>query len=171
MTVGVRHSQLPADQLAARLAGELAGACRAADIAAAEPVNETLSASLTSIEDSVQAAFLADRSVAVLVDDVHLMEGEDRWRFVRALMDMNDLDSRITVLLAGQTSVLSSINRRRDIEQRLSVKCLLRPFSLEQTMGYLVHRLAAVGVTQELFEDTAIERLHATRTQLAAAWA
>lgn len=160
IAVQIKHVQLPVDQLASQLAWELVAACRAADLETREPVDATLAASLSTIETAITAASAAEQRVCVLLDDVHLLDGEDRWRLVRALMDMNELEARLTVMLAGQTSVLSSINRRRDVEQRLSVKSLLKPFSLEQTMGYLVHRLAAVGATEEVFADTAIERLH-----------
>ncbi|HUY90657.1 MAG TPA: ATPase, partial [Pirellulales bacterium] len=39
-------------------------------------------------------------------------------------------------------------------------KCLLRPFTIEETVSYVQHRLAAAGARQPIFEDSALELLY-----------
>jgi general secretion pathway protein A len=46
------------------------------------------------------------------------------------------------------------------LEQRLGVKCLLRPFSLEESLSYVAHRVQAAGGKQTMFEIAALEAIH-----------
>ena len=46
------------------------------------------------------------------------------------------------------------------MEARLNVKCLLRPFNLEETVSYVNHRLISAGATQEIFTSEALATLH-----------
>lgn len=160
VSAAVRFTQLPADQWAAALADDLNAAAEAAELSSVPPLNRTLGESLRSIARTVQIAEQANHAVVVFIDDLHLLIDEAGWRLLRSLMDLPFGEQRLTLMLSGQTIVLNQLNRRQDIEQRLGVKSMLRPFSIEQTMAYVRHRLAAVEVNDELFTDTAVERLH-----------
>jgi general secretion pathway protein A len=46
------------------------------------------------------------------------------------------------------------------LEARLGLKCLLRSFSLEETMSYVSHRMTAAGATHEIFTSEAMSLLH-----------
>lgn len=45
-------------------------------------------------------------------------------------------------------------------EQRLSVKCLLRPLVADETHAYVQHRLQTAGGGDEIFEREALDALH-----------
>ena len=47
-----------------------------------------------------------------------------------------------------------------ELEERLAVKCLVRRFKLEETMGYIQHRLSAAGAKEPIFTDGALEAIH-----------
>ena len=66
----------------------------------------------------------------------------------------------ITLLLVGQTTLAPMLARMPQWEERLSVKCLIRAFSVEETMSYVQHRLAVAGSDRTIFEPAAIEALH-----------
>ena len=48
----------------------------------------------------------------------------------------------------------------RELEERLAVKCLLRPFSEQETTDYVAHRLDVAGARQTLFETEAMSALY-----------
>ena len=47
------------------------------------------------------------------------------------------------------------------MEERLGVKCLLRPFNEEETAAYVSHRLRVAGAREPIFEADAFPALHA----------
>ncbi len=69
-------------------------------------------------------------------------------------------ESLLTILLVGQPTLLPRLDRSQAFEQRLSVKCMLRPFTLEETVSYVTCRLMAAGAQREIFDSSAFEALH-----------
>ena len=57
----------------------------------------------------------------------------------------------------------TSLQRRgryEQFEERLAVKCLLRPFTERETGYYVSHRLKLAGATGTIFEPDAVPTLH-----------
>jgi general secretion pathway protein A len=46
-------------------------------------------------------------------------------------------------------------------EERLAVKCLLRPFSEAETAAYVEHRLRAAGAVRRIFDPDAMPTIYA----------
>jgi general secretion pathway protein A len=67
----------------------------------------------------------------------------------------------LTLLLAGEPGVLPTLDRMPQWEERLAVKCLLRPFSEAETAAYVEHRLRAAGAVRPLFDSDALPTIHA----------
>ena len=65
-----------------------------------------------------------------------------------------------TLILSGQRDLLSRIRRLPQLEERLTVKCLLRPLSYEKTLGYVTHRLQVAGVDESPFEPSTFDTLY-----------
>jgi general secretion pathway protein A len=63
-------------------------------------------------------------------------------------------------LLVGQTGILPTLDRMAQLEERLGVKCLLRPFSAAETAEYVVHRLHAAGAGEAIFDPDAMAEIH-----------
>src|SRR5262249_44532153 len=66
----------------------------------------------------------------------------------------------LTLILVGQPQLLPALERMPALEARLGVKCLLRPFNLEETVSYVNHRLTAAGATHEIFTSEALSTLY-----------
>jgi general secretion pathway protein A len=64
------------------------------------------------------------------------------------------------LLLVGQPGLLPQIDRMPALEERLGVKCLLRPFNVDETAGYVNFRLQAAGANRQIFEADSMEVLH-----------
>lgn len=96
----------------------------------------------------------------LVVEEAHLLD-EPQLETLRLLMNFNDAhEGGLTILLVGQPTLLPTIHRFSALEERLGVKCLLRPFTLDETMGYVAHRLQAAGSQRALFDSGALETLH-----------
>ncbi|MBN1393993.1 MAG: AAA family ATPase [Pirellulales bacterium] len=151
--VHVVFPQMPAAELLAYLADELDGAGQSN---AASDVH----ASVRRIERAVIANAERGRHAVIAVDEAHLLEGPEAFEALRLLMNFEcDGAPAATLLLIGQPSLLPTINRMPQWEERLNVKCLLRPFSQPETAGYVDHRLKVAGADHPLLDPDAAPTL------------
>jgi type II secretory pathway predicted ATPase ExeA/cell division septation protein DedD len=117
---------------------------------------------LTSLE-SVDA-------FAVLVIDEAQHLSQPLLEEIRALSELEAGRRLLQIVLVGQPELQSRLKQfqMRQIDQRVTVRCELRPLSKEDVAGYVAHRLAAVGGTNEriAFASAAIELIHAASNGL-----
>ena len=151
--VHVVFPQMPAGELLAYLADEFDG-----EMAAGE--KSDTARSVRRIERFLTANAEKGRHAVVAIDESHLLDGAEAFEALRLLMNFehNGVPS-LTLLLVGQPSLLPTINRMPQWEERLSVKCLLRPFNEPETAGYVDHRLRVAGAARPLVEPDAVPTL------------
>ena len=146
--------QMSADDLLAYLADELTG-----------PVEDSPA---SGVQRSIRRIehFLADntrsgRHAVVAVDEAHLVDDGRTFEAMRLLLNF-ELAGRpgLTLLLVGQPGILPQLDRMPQLEERLGVKCLLRPFTERETADYVSHRLSEAGATKPLFEPDAMPALY-----------
>ena len=144
--------QMPANQLLAYLADQLGAAGGQA---------LTIEQSLRRIETRLRENANAGKHAVIVIDEAHLLDDSQVLETVRLLLNLeHEARPLASFLLTGQTSLLLAIERRPDLEERLAVKCLLRRFKPEETMGYIQHRLTAAGAKRSIFTDGALEAIH-----------
>ena len=150
--------QMPAPELLALLASELGAPLPEG---AAMPIHQ----SVRHIQQRLLENAQAGRHALIAIDESQLLEENGGLDMVRLLLNFTDEgDAPFTLLLVGETGLLPSVDRNHGLEERLAVKCLLRPLSLDETAGYVAHRLHAAGATQPIFDDDAVTKLfHLTR--------
>ncbi len=144
--------QMPAAELLAYLADELDGG----DVVTACDTHT----SVRRIERFLAANAEKGRHAVVAIDEAHLLEGPQEFEALRLLLNFEYEGSpAMTLLLVGQPSLLPMINRMPQWEERLSVKCLLRPFNQLETASYVDHRLRMAGANRMLVEPDAVPTL------------
>ncbi len=146
--------QMPADQLLAYLAHELTGA---------EPGRDRpcIEESVRRIQFALRENLRASRRAIVVIDEAHLIGEGETFETLRLLLNFEtDGVNGLTLIFVGQPSLLPLLDRHRDLEERLAVKCLLRPLDVDETMAYVGHRLQEAGRKQAIFTDRALELLH-----------
>ena len=85
---------------------------------------------------------------------------------IRLLTNLEtEQEKLLQILLVGQQELDEKLNsfELRQLRQRIALRPHLEPFSLEETSGYIRHRLQVAGVTsegQDLFAEGAIEKVH-----------
>ena len=145
--------EMPPEQLLAYLADELAATCT--------PTTPTVSDSVRRIQQALAENRQAGRHAVVAIDEAHLLRNSGTLETIRLLMNFEcQGQSALTLLLIGQPALLPTLERAVELDERLAVKCLLRPFTCEETHGYVQHRLSAAGARRPIFRDDAVEALH-----------
>jgi type II secretory pathway predicted ATPase ExeA len=97
----------------------------------------------------------------VAIDEAQMLLDTEALETLRLLLNFEtDAHPSLTMILSGQPQLLPAIGRLPGLEARLGVKCLLRPFTLEETVSYVNHRMTAAGATHEIFTSDALNALY-----------
>ena len=101
-------------------------------------------------------------NLAVLaVDEAHLLEDAGLLDPLHLLMNLRtENEPLFTLLLFGQATALSTMERYGNLDERLEVKVQLKPFSSVETAGYVEHRLVMAGASRPLFTPRALATVH-----------
>jgi general secretion pathway protein A len=152
--VHVVFPQMSVRELLAYLAGEM-GALSSPSTAV--PIDE----SVRRLQHFLSENSRRGRQAIVAIDDAHMLVDCEALDTLRLLMNLEGTTRpALTVLLVGQPQLLPALERLPALEARLGVKCLLRPFNLEETISYVSHRLTAAGATHEIFTAEALNTLY-----------
>jgi general secretion pathway protein A len=155
-TVLLTFPQMPAANLVAYLAHDL----KAPDqvIGREPPIDE----SVRIVSERLLENARAGKHAVIVVDEAHLLDGPRTFDALRLLLNVeHEGRAAVTLVFVGQPAVLPVIERMPQLEQRLAVKCLIRPLSLDETHAYIQHRLAAAGSEHSPFDAAAVETVHA----------
>ncbi len=102
-----------------------------------------------------------NRHPVIFVDEAHLIEDMQVFQALRLLLNFQQQHrSRFSLIFVGQRELINTVRRLGQLEERLSVKCLLRPLSAEETIGYVSCRLEAAGASRPIFESDAMQPLY-----------
>jgi len=153
--VHVVFPQMPPDQLLAFLAEEFQ----------AEPfIGEELpplQQSIRRLRDALTKNAEAGRHALLVIDEAQLLEENGTLETMRLLLNFEyQSQPMLTLLLVGQPAILPALDRMPQLDGRMATKCLLRPFTSEETAGYVNHRLTAANAKQPIFDPSAMEALH-----------
>ena len=101
----------------------------------------------------------------VVVDEAHLLEQYDLLEPLRLLLNLAAADSggesAWTLVLVGQPTLLTHVERYHALDERLGVKCMLNRLQPEETIAYIQHRLRTAGAdAEDVFDYPALERVH-----------
>lgn len=100
------------------------------------------------------------RQPVIVIDEAHLIEDRQVFEAFRLLLNFQQQgDADFTMLFVGQPSLLNRIGRMGELDDRLTVNCLLQPLTYDETIGYIAHRLETAGATQPIFATDSLETL------------
>jgi general secretion pathway protein A len=146
--------QMTAAELLSYLAGQLDGADGHSGVTPVPESVHRIEAFLT--ENSRQG-----RHAVIVVDEAHLLDNARTFEALRLLLNFEpDGHPGLTLLLVGQTGLLPTLDRLPQLEERLGVKSLIRPFSQQETADYVDHRLKVAGGQRAIFDPDALATLH-----------
>ncbi|REK19049.1 MAG: AAA family ATPase [Planctomycetota bacterium] len=119
------------------------------------------------IDESIRRLqqFLAENTeqgkhAVVAIDEAQMLLETEALETLRLLLNFESNGQPVlTLLLSGQPELLPALERLPGLEARLGVKCLLRPFTLDETCSYVNHRMKAAGASREIFTNEALQTL------------
>ncbi len=166
--------QMPAAELLSYLAAELDSALdermgsaggandnQRENRESSEPGVPSIEASVRRIQRRLAQNAAQGRHAVLIVDEAHLLEGRPALEALRLLLNFESAaGTDATLVLVGQTSLTPIIGRMPQLEERLGVKCALRPLELAETMSYIQHRLAVAGGERPIFDSSATVAVH-----------
>ncbi|MCI0491670.1 MAG: AAA family ATPase [Planctomycetes bacterium] len=127
----------------------------------AEAPRHTIEESVRRLESFLTQNAAAGRHAVLVIDEAHLLEDCGALETLRLLLNFEAAGQpMLTLLLVGQMGLVSAVGRLPSLEERISVKTLVRTFTAEETAAYVRHRLDAAGATRDLFTPDAVEALH-----------
>lgn len=151
--VHVVFPQMPADQLLAYVAAELTGEAHA--------VTPSVQHSVRAMAGMLSKNSQQGKHAVVIIDEAHLVSDSDSLETLRLLLNFeHETQPAMTLLLAGQTAMLPTLDRVPELDERIGVKCLLKRFSPQESTTYIQHRLREAGAQREIFDTAAIETIH-----------
>ena len=145
---------MPPDQLLAYMAAELSGTDLTTPTA-------SIQESVRRIQNTLNENARHGRHAVVVVDEAQLLVDSGALEWMRLLLNFETSNGTgLTLLLVGQPGLLPALQRLPSLEERLGVKCLMRPFTAEETAAYVNHRLGISGAKRSIFSDDALSALH-----------
>lgn len=152
--VNLVFPQMPSDQLLAFLAGEFTGNKSTSE-------HPSINESVSTIQSFLQENRRTQQHTLVVIDEAHLIADNQTLDTLRLLLNFQyENTNALTLLFVGQPSLLPLLDRHRDLEERLTVKCLLRPLDVDESVAYVESRLAQAGADRPVFTEAALETLH-----------
>lgn len=123
------------------------------------------SADLARFEKLLDKNLEQNRHAVIVVDEAHLLEQNGLLEPLRLLLNVaatkSPGESAWTLVLVGQPTLLSHVERYHPLDERLAVKCMLNRLLPEETVAYIQHRIRSAGAkTEEIFDEAALERIH-----------
>jgi type II secretory pathway predicted ATPase ExeA len=152
--VHIIFPQMSTADLLAYLADELEGSLSGS-------ANTGVERSIRRIEHVLGDNTGKGRHAVVVIDEAHLITSPETWEAIRLLMNF-EIERRpaMSLVLSGQTGLLPMLDRMPQLDERLGVKCLMRPFTVEETAAYATHRLKTAGAKRTIIETDAFQTLH-----------
>ncbi|HAS84108.1 MAG TPA: hypothetical protein DCS43_15865 [Verrucomicrobia bacterium] len=99
----------------------------------------------------------------IVVEEAQLLSSPERLEQLRLLMNLTDASGRcmVTMVFVGQLDVMDIFARSPGLMQRLSTRWNLDPLTAAQARDYISHRLIVAGGNGWIFDEGAVNVLHA----------
>ena len=96
----------------------------------------------------------------IVFEDVHLIDDFQVFQTIRSLLNLRIVGQvEFTILLVGTPVLLAQMMRSGELEDRMAVKTVVKPFSEGDTADYVRHRLQVAGCEQPIFSDEACQAI------------
>lgn len=121
--------------------------------------HETDGRRLRRLEDHL-AQLRRDREhVVIVVDDAHLLD-LPQLHVLRLLLNLHEQETAdLSLVLSGRAELLPRLSRLAALDQRVSVRAVLDPLSVDEVATYVSRRLVAAGRHEILFDSRAAQTL------------
>jgi general secretion pathway protein A len=126
-------------------------------------INE-LPNSKTKLLQALNSKIIANREqnkeTIIIIDEAQILN-EETFEEARLLLNLQSNDRfLLTVVLIGQTELKEKIRQMRQFDQRIAIRYHLYPFTLTDTITYIMFRERKAGFQRNVFTTKAIEKIY-----------
>ncbi len=117
---------------------------------------------LEQIHSTLYALYEQKREPVVIIDEAQLIPSKATFDEIRLLTNFQlDDQNLLSVLLIGQPELESRLDRAAyaPLRQRIGIRYSLVPLSLEETLGYIAHRIRLAGGGHNPFTREAMDEI------------
>jgi general secretion pathway protein A len=116
---------------------------------------------LKVLEQILQNNLREGKETVIIIDEAHVIQDERVFEELRLLLNFQDRERfLLTLLLLGQPELKQRIEDIPQLEQRIAIKYHLDALTLEDTIGYIVHRIKVAGRDEAIFTKEAMESIY-----------
>ncbi|MFA5162488.1 MAG: AAA family ATPase [Elusimicrobiales bacterium] len=109
---------------------------------------------LARLENELSSSAEEGRHCVIMVDEAHSINDIDIFEELRLLLNFQtDSDYLLTLIFSGQNELWEMVERNKQLNQRVAIKCGLVPLSQEGTGHYIRGRLIYAGGDQNIFSE------------------
>lgn len=101
------------------------------------------------------------RSAVIVIDDAHAITDRQVFQSLLLLLNLQQASEvEFTLILAGQPELAGMTRRLPQLDDRISIPCVLTALTPTETAEYVQHRLQAAGATEPIFSTSALQAVH-----------
>lgn len=132
------------------------------DSAIATGDGQGLERAVRQIERQLIAHAERKRRTVIVIDEAHLIDDPQVLQALCLLLNFADRpEIEMSLLLVGDWTLASRIGRMGSFDDRIAVRSVLAPLSLDECAGYISHRLNTAGARKTIFDDSALQEVFA----------
>src|SRR5579871_4875799 len=118
---------------------------------------------LIALNEMILERANANRCTVLIVDEAHNLE----WDVLEEIRLLGNMENRrgklLQIVLAGQPELDRKLEAPdfRQLKQRIALRCMLRPFELQESIDYIQSRMVRAGMKkQTVFDDEMLREIH-----------
>ncbi|MEI8380809.1 MAG: AAA family ATPase [Planctomycetota bacterium] len=97
----------------------------------------------------------------IVIDDAHAITDRQVFQSLQLLLNFQQVPGcEFTLILAGQPELVGMTRRLPQLDDRISIPCILTAMTADETSAYVSHRLQAAGATEPIFSRSALQTIH-----------
>ncbi len=127
-----------------------------------EPGEKSPTAMLGWLQEELIKYFADGRNIVLIIDEAHNMPGETLEQ-LRMLSNLETTEEKLLqIVLVGQPELLEKLegHNLRQLHQRIAVRANIVPFTKQNTLAYIQHRVTQAGGNYNaLFTAAALKRI------------
>jgi len=130
-------------------------------LGAGEPPHEKTDV-LIALNNIITNNFHDGKETIVIIDEAHCIENDSIFEELRLLLNFQLPDRfLLTLLLFGQPELMQKIEKNKQFNQRINIKCHLDSLNLKEAKEYINHRLNIAGLSdKQIFNEEAVDLIY-----------
>lgn len=126
-----------------------------------ENIPEDKPSMLSSLYEKLSVLTDQGKRVIILIDEAQMLKKKEVMEELRGILNFEDETGKlINFVFFGLPELDENLMLDEPLRQRVAMKFILKPFDLESTKNYILHRLKIAGAKEPIFTLDAIKTVY-----------